>query len=140
MPLKVLLILILIVQQLSENPQDAMSRVYREEFARIMGANNKGFLDASPHSQLLKPSFLGNPLFPNMEGFPRPPGDFHQALSMYQEELNRLQQNAIASAIKEQSERSIKTPTSEHCPSDTPDPRATPSDEVEIICSWLIVV
>lgn len=118
--------------QLSENPQDAMSRVYREEFARIMGANNKGFLDASPHSQLLKPSFLGNPLFPNMEGFPRPPGDFHQALSMYQEELNRLQQNAIASAIKEQSERSIQTPTSEHCPSDTPEPRATPNDEVEI--------
>jgi len=118
--------------QLSENPQDAMSRVYREEFARIMGANNKGFLDASPHSQLLKPSFLGNPLFPNMEGFPRPPGDFHQALSMYQEELNRLQQNAIASAIKEQSERNIQTPNSEHCLNDAQDARATPNDEVEI--------
>jgi len=117
--------------QLPENPQDSMSRVYREEFARIMGANNKGFLDASPHSQLLKPSFLGNPLFPNMEGFPRPPGDFHQALSMYQEELNRLQQNAIASAIKEQSERNIHTPTSEH-PSDSLDAHTTPSDDVEI--------
>ena len=67
-----------------------------------------------------------------MEGFPRPPGDFHQALSMYQEELNRLQQNAIASAIKEQSERNIHTPTSEQCLSDTLDPHATPSDDVEI--------
>ena len=79
-----------------------MSRAYREEFARIMGANNKGFLEASPQSQLLKPPFLGAPMFPGMEGFPRPSGDIQTALSMYQEELSRLQQHAMASAIKEQ--------------------------------------
>ena len=30
------------LSQLGETPEDAMSRAYREEFARIMGANNKG--------------------------------------------------------------------------------------------------
>ena len=74
--------------KVGETPEDAMSRAYREEFARIMGANNKGFLEAPP-SQLLKPNFLGSPLFPGMEGFPRPPGDIQQALTMYQEELTR---------------------------------------------------
>ena len=82
--------------KLGETPEDAMSRAYREEFARIMGANNKGFLEAPP-SQLLKPNFLGNPLFPGMEGFPRPPGDIQQALSMYQEELTRYAQSSTLS-------------------------------------------
>ena len=27
---------------------------------------------------------MPNPLFPGMENFPRPPGDIHQALTMYQ--------------------------------------------------------
>ena len=79
-----------------------MSRVYREEFAlefaKLMGGGgggtgagggggggttqNKPFFDPQAHSPLLKPGgFLGShPLFHNMEPFPRPPGDFHQAL------------------------------------------------------------
>merc|ERR1719295_1324012 len=128
-------------RMLGETPEDAMSRAYREEFARIMGANNKGFLEAQqqqqqqPASQLLKPSFLGaggplgplanqglsSPLFPGMENFPRPPGDIQQALTMYQEELSRLQQNAM----KEQGERSVLTPSSE-------DGRGTPGNDCDV--------
>merc|ERR1719232_2266052 len=97
----------------SDSSHDAISRVYREEFAlefaKLMGGNghggNKPFFDPnnSP-SSMMKPGFLGgHPLFQGMEGFPRPPaGDFHQALSFYHEELSRLQQSAIANVIKEQ--------------------------------------
>ena len=69
------------------------------------GHGNKPFFDPSnPPSSMMKPGFLGShPLFQGMEGFPRPPpGDFHQALSFYHEELSRLQQSAIANVIKEQ--------------------------------------
>ena len=61
------------------------------------GHGNKPFFDPSnPPSSMMKPGFLGShPLFQGMEGFPRPPpGDFHQALSFYHEELSRLQQSA----------------------------------------------
>ena len=41
---RVLLIyqIFIVLSKLGETPEDAMSRAYREEFARIMGANNKG--------------------------------------------------------------------------------------------------
>ena len=67
---------------------------------------NKPFFDPTNPSSLLKPGFFGShPLFQGVEGFPRPPappGDLHQALSLYHEELSRLQQSAIANVIKEQ--------------------------------------
>ena len=62
-----------------ENPQDAMSRVYREEFARI-----KGFLEAGGGVTpgLAKPGLMGNPMFPGMDAPPgflkNSPGDIHQ--------------------------------------------------------------
>ena len=39
----------IVLSKLGETPEDAMSRAYREEFARIMGANNKGFLQHHHH-------------------------------------------------------------------------------------------
>ena len=74
------------------------------------GQGPKPFFDpgAAP-SSLLKPNFLGShPLFQGLEGFPRPPasaGDIHQALSLYHEELARLQQSAMASVMKDGAEQ-----------------------------------
>ena len=81
------------------------------------GQGPKPFFDpGAPPSSLLQPNFLGtHPLFKGLEGFSRPPasaGDFHQALSLYHEELARLQQSAMASAIKDGAEqRRLATPT-----------------------------
>jgi len=74
---------------------------------------NKLFLDGGPKAFLegggggvLKPPFLNFPGFPAppLEDFPRhSPGEFHQAFSLYQEELARLQQSAaLAHVLKEQ--------------------------------------
>ena len=82
------------------------------QFAKLMGGQGpKPFFEpGAPPSSLLKPpNFLGShPLFQGLEGFSRPPasaGDFHQALSLYHEELARLQQSAMASAIKDGAEQ-----------------------------------
>ena len=118
----------------TDSPGDLMSRAYREEFARLMGQQQVGGGGVGVHPGgpgLLKgpglpPGFLPNPLFSNPDLFPRPPGpaDLQQALSLYQEELSRLQQTALASAIKEQSEQRE---------GERQDSRATPSsEEVEI--------
>ena len=78
---------------LLQNHEDAIARVYKEEFARMMG-NNKAFLEGNKamlegnnkpflecpvsSSPLLKPGYLTFPGFSTMEDFPRPPGDLHQ--------------------------------------------------------------
>ena len=98
---------------------------------------NKPYFDPASHASILKPGFLGShPLFQGMEGFPRPPGpagDIQQALSLYHEELSRLQQSAIANAMKEQAaaaERSIAaaTPTI----ADVPSSEADSNDDIEV--------
>ena len=103
------------------------------------GANSatKPFFDPTSPSAMLKPGFLGShPLFGGLEGFPRPggpggpPGDMHHALSLYHEELSKLQQSAIANAMKEQA----AAVSGDRRPGDTPtsDTDNTDADSVEV--------
>ena len=75
--------------------------------------NKPPFFDPTNPNPLLKPGFFGShPFLQGLEGFPRPAApagaDLQQALSLYHEELSRLQQSAIANAIKEQSRAADK--------------------------------
>ena len=95
------------------------------------GQGPKPFFDpgAAP-SSLLKPNFLGShPLFQGLESFPRPPasaGDFHQALSLYHEELARLQQSAMASAMKDGAEQRRESEAGDKEPEVRPAPSLSP--------------
>ena len=88
-----------------ETPQERMSKIYQEELARIMQGQKP-------------PSTGGSSLFPGLgslfgrsptsgggqQGPPPPPAaDLQRAMEIYQQELGRLQQNALAAAFRAQS-------------------------------------
>ncbi len=104
---------------------------------------NKLFLDGGPKTFLdaggggvLKPPFLNFPGFPAppLEDFPRhSPGEFHQAFSLYQEELARLQQSAaLAHVLKEQDGAAARAKAAHRRPSPV---SASEDDAIEAVDS-----
>lgn len=127
-----------------ENPHERMSKIYQEELARIMqGQRNR----LSDHHG--KPDLPGLPpgLFPGLGAaaglFPRGGHpDLQRAMDIYQQELSRLQQSALAAAIRAQNgkEDEIKEEQSRATPEKnmdqgengrrsnaTPSPKSSPS-------------
>ena len=93
----------------AETAQERMSKLYQEELTRLMSKNAAGSTPPSSKAAAaadLTPgifSGLGAPgFFPRGAAAGLPPADLQRAMDIYQQEFSRLQQNALAQALKAQ--------------------------------------
>ena len=98
----------------SMNPQERMSKVYQEELAKIMRSKGlpglpPGFppppgMDAASLSAGLPffPGGLAGSLFQRSGSGAGSQSDLQRAMDIYHQEFSRLQQNALAAALKAQ--------------------------------------
>jgi len=98
-------------QASGETQQERMSRIYQEELARIMQAQKSvavtagkdGITDTIAGGGSVPPNMPAG-LFPGLFGRSTgpPPNELQRAVDIYQQELAKLQQNAIAAALAAQ--------------------------------------
>ncbi len=89
-----------------DSPQDRMAKLYQEELSKLMQSQQRARLQGSGDKPGSQPDLPGLPgLFPGLAGglFQRAQqSDLQRAMDMYQQEFNRLHQNALAAAFKAQ--------------------------------------
>ncbi len=98
-----------------DSPQDRMAKLYQEELSKLMQSQQRARLQSGDSSQK-QPDLPGLPgLFPGLAAGglfqkAQQSADLQRAMDMYQQEFNRLHQNALAAAFKAQQQNGAGLP------------------------------